>query len=1125
METSSSPQQTSEKSVVIVNCPIDDFGEYIVSASSIAAQSDFFLSIYIFDNTSAKEPLKILTKIPISKIFTSIEWTSLGKDTDEHSLGFVIGGHEDGSVSLWDMTEILNNSNKPSHTQDFGCIYQKKLFEDSVNALACNEKPNLFAVGTSQVNVVSIDKNFQLSTAMSCPPPQKGGMFTSLNWNDKVNHILSSATDNGSVYIYDMKKQSLFLEIMEPSTEYTENQSDKLDTQVVWFHDGAQIIISYDNQEYNYLTQYHMKQPNAPCAMYSNGHNTSIISLAKNPYDKLFLLSLGRDNVVTCWSLKTKKPLCKVQINDPNSQATQVIWSRKIKDCFICARTDGKLYSGRINFTEDMSLYADGQEIVPNWMKPTKSLSFGFGGKLFKYAKNEKNNKENNIQVFKLNGDEELIKEIKTFVEKSEKNDLNEILDLKIEQAKSQGGKNANLVLFWTALKSIYEKNICLIFNEMGLNRDDFNNEINSALGIHTKKKENIQELLIPQVEDSTEDLDKLFDKPIEQNTNQRKSSINAKDTLEMPNTISEEIVKNINWNVGNEKTIKKALLLGNLESAVTLLFKNNRYCEALLIASTKPELFLKAKETYFAKEKDLFVKSIFPAIINNNFDLLFDYNVIKEWKEYLFYVNTYSENNEDFKKFADKLGDKLSTNPDIYSSLVCYILAENYDKIINILYNSYNKEVDKASDKKELLHNLFEQCELVNKILNVNRNPNEIFNKILYNYSLLLVQEGLNLEASKYLINIKDNGDDTIKELYERLYFNCELELGNTIARPNPKMKLIILGQQNNQNRRNNNLFNNPNQMRNQPPNINKVDNMQNRNKGFQPNRSGQPQPFNRPVPGINNINNEQNINNNKIPGRPPMMNNNINNNNMPRQPPSFPKSNINNVSGPFGNNQNMINQSLSNNPMSPVSPNPSGPAPGQQHFNFGGHNTRITKPPSFKPNIPLRAPNTTITTPPKPQNLNNNMNNINNMGNTINNPPRMENPPPSKNMNNTPFGTKNIEKEPQHVNEQKAEPMTQDEEMLHNYFTNMIETYNSVFRDENKRKDFAGKVNVLLKKLENHEIKNSLIKYLQDFINLKSKNDNNGLRKLYMRIQSIDWDKNKSWMPLLEKIINMRV
>ena len=113
---------------------------------------------------------------------------------------------------------------------------------------------------------------------------------------------------------------------------------------------------------------------------------------------------------------------------------------------------------------------------------------------------------------------------------------------------------------------------------------------------------------------------------------------------------------------------------MGDLESAVQLLFKNNRYSEALLIASTKPELFEKAKETYFAKENDLFVKSIFPAIINKNFDLLFDYNVSKEWKEYLFYVSTYSENNDVFKNFADKLGDKLSSNPDIYLSMLCFI-------------------------------------------------------------------------------------------------------------------------------------------------------------------------------------------------------------------------------------------------------------------------------------------------------------------------------------------------------------------------------------------------------------------------------------------------------------------
>ena len=194
------------------------------------------------------------------------------------------------------------------------------------------------------------------------------------------------------------------------------------------------------------------------------------------------------------------------------------------------------------------------------------------------------------------------------------------------------------------------------------------------------------------------------------------------------------------------------------------------------------------------------------------------------------------------------------------------------------MLYNLYSKELDKKGEKKELLHNLFEQVELTNKIINIDRNPNEIFNKILYEYSLLLVEEGLNIEASKYLINIKDIGNERIKELYERLYFNCELELGNRLSRPNPKMKLIILGQQNNQTRRANNYNNNLNQPKRFQ---NEIKDVPNRNTGINPLRSVQPQPFNRPIPGRSNESNSDNLT---------------------RQPPSFKNT------GPFGTNQNQI-------------------------------------------------------------------------------------------------------------------------------------------------------------------------------------------------------------------------
>ena len=1080
METINPNSQQKENSVLIANCPLVEYGEYIVSATSPqSSPSEFYLSFYIFDNTSVKEPLKLLTKINISKPFSCIEWTSFGSDKEEHFLGFVIGGHQDGSISLWDMAEILNNVNEKNLSQDFGCIVNTQLFEVPVNSLAINEPPNLLAVGTTQVNAVFINENFEMSVKKTCPAPQKGGVFISLNWNDRVNHILASATNTGNVYIYDMQKQSLFLEIMEPSLE--ENQTDQLNTQIVWSYDGAQIIIAYDHPEFNYLVQYHMKQPNAPSAMYSNGHSTSIISLHKNPFDKRFLLSLGRDNVVTCWSLKTKKPLCKVQMNDA---ASQVMWGRKIKDSFICVREDGKLYSDRINFVEDMNLYSEGQEIIPNWMIPKRSITFGFGGKFYKFSRDIKNNKENNIQVFKLNAHKEFVEQIKGFLEKSEKNDLKEILDIKIEQAKNQGNKNSNLALFWTALKSVYEKNIDIFFNETGLNKEEFSNEISAALG-HAKKKENMPQLYMPPPEESAEDLNELFNAPVEKEA-PRKQSISAKET-EIPNTITEEIIKNTNWSVGNEKTIKKSLLLGDLESAVQLLFKNNRNSEALLIASTKPELFEKAKETYFAKENDLFVKSIFPAIINNNFDLLFDYNVSKEWKEYLFYVNTYSVNNEDFKSFADKLGDKLSSNPDIYLSLVCYVLSGQYDKIIKMISNLYTKEVDKANDKNELLQNLFEQTQLVNKIINERGNSNEIFNKIIYDYCLLLVQEGLNIEASRYLINIKDTGDEHIQELYERLYFNCELELGNTLPRPNPRLNMIL---SKNPKKEKSNMY------RNMPPNkeINNIPNRFDKNRphlgGERPQNPPQANPMPRPHPQFNNPNPPK-----PIPKRGPTQNPPY-----PNVPPQAEKP-----------------QTTQNLPQSQP-----------QNFNFGGTNTHITRPPNIKPPMirPVR-PGENITNPPRFNqknigNMNNmnhiNNNNIKNVTNNINYPPTT-NPPKE-----VQFGKKINEPTPKEVNEIKSEPMTPDEEMLHNYFSNSIETYNSVYKDENKRRDFANKVNVLLKKLENHELKNSLIKYLQDFINLKAKKDNNGMRKLYMRIQSVDWDKNKNWMPLLEKIMNMR-
>lgn len=720
--------------------------------------------------------------------FSSIAWTRLGEGTEQNPLGFCIGGHPDGSITLWNITTLLNGASQKQKA-NYSCIFNQKLLKSQINVLTSNVKPHLFAAGSQQISILSIEKNMTVSVAVQCLPPDEGGDFCSLNFNERVNHILASSTTTGYTYIYDMKKQELYLTIFDQSLINEEEQAREgpVNTSVLWYNDGAQIVIAYDDPEYNYLTQYHMKQPKAPSAMYQNGHTTSIIDMVKNSHDNNFLLSLGRDNLVTCWSMRTQKPLVRIQLKE---KCSQVAWINKITDCFICVGYDGKLYYDRINFSEDYTLFTDNQEMLPKWMNKPCGISFAFGGKLYEFNQA----KETIITVYKPNRNKAFVDLIKNFITKIEASDLSEALDEKINSSDNK----SNVSLFWNALKSMYTKNLDGLFRQMGFDRNQYNKDVNVALGKKTKESKKDREICLAKFEETDEDVSKLFEKssniPKEVAVKSDKQDIIQ---FEKPNTIQESISRNINWNVGHEKLIKQSLQFGELESAVELLFKNNRSSEALIIASHHPELFKKATEIYFNNNKDLFVKSIFPAIINNNFDVLFDYNVVKEWKEYLLYSKTYLGNSNDFVSFADRLGDKLSTNPDIYSSLVCYVLAEKYNKCIDLLINNYQKEIERygRDDKNQALHNLFEQVIALTKILNEDLMiKNENYNSIIYDYCQLLIEEGLIMEASKYLINIRDNSNLKIVELYDRLYYHCEHELGKKFSKPvNPYNVLVV--------------------------------------------------------------------------------------------------------------------------------------------------------------------------------------------------------------------------------------------------------------------------------------------------------------------------------------------
>lgn len=78
---------------------------------------------------------------------------------------------------------------------------------------------------------------------------------------------------------------------------------------------------------------------------------------------------------------------------------------------------------------------------------------------------------------------------------------------------------------------------------------------------------------------------------------------------------------KNINWNQGAEGTIKKNLLIGNIEDAADCALWSGRPAEALLLAFVADDenLYERIKEEYFAMQKDPFVQTVLKWICDED--------------------------------------------------------------------------------------------------------------------------------------------------------------------------------------------------------------------------------------------------------------------------------------------------------------------------------------------------------------------------------------------------------------------------------------------------------------------------------------------------------------------------
>lgn len=545
---------------------------------------------------------------------------------------------------------------------------------------------------------------------------------------------------------------------------------------------------------------------------------------------------------------------------------------------------DGNIYSHQLNFTQcdiiQHNTLDSTRDLPPKWFTKKSGVSFGFGGKLITFSEKT----SSSISLHKLSKNQEFANKMKSFIEKAERDDLNELLNEKINTITD---KSTNLM--WIALKCYYNNDYNAFFSALGYDKDTLKQETYNYIGkkisktatTKTRDFSNIQAQKKDASQQGKDDALSFFSEMTHKAEQQSQKDLNTPNTqkginaqtinnTEKPNLITETISKNINWNQGSEKLIKQSLLTGDLESAVEVAMKCGREAEALLIAvsSGNQDLLNKTKNEYFSKNKDLFVRNIFSSIINKNFEALLDYNVIKEWKEYILYAKTYL-NDPKFASFAYSIGEKLSNTEETYSAVVCFILGQNFAKCLELLYQKYQRESENVTknERNFLLHNLFEEVIAIKYILDSPQNTNEIFDGVITDYSNLLIENNLFEEACRYINKIR-NKTQKMVSIYDRIYGHCESIIGKTFPKLQPPFNIITikpkLSHNIQQGRTNQKISGQMNQSKGslwETSEINQVP--QNKNSFGVPNinsgnvavKANQSKPYNQPI-GANNIN-----------------------------------------------------------------------------------------------------------------------------------------------------------------------------------------------------------------------------------------------------------------------------
>ncbi|XP_029659389.1 protein transport protein Sec31A isoform X1 [Formica exsecta] len=644
------------------------------------------LDLYSLNLQQPGYEMELRASVPSDHRFHKIIWGSYGNNP----AGIIVGGCEDGTIKIYSAAKLL--------ARESNCLISSPhRHVGPVRAMDFNpfREENHLATGATESEIYIWDINTNTPTTLS--RSQQSEDVQHIAWNKQVHlkHILAS-TFSQCCIIWNVKDKKPIFKLSDTNSRVRWKVAQ-------WHPDiGTQLCLASEDDQTPIIELWDVRVPTSPLKTLQ-GHQRGVLSIAWNPHDSDLLLSCAKDNRILCWNPNSNAPNGEVicELAQTAQWNFDVSWCPRYPGLIVGSSFDGhavvySLLGGQQQETSNkimdsfpgMDLFTQSTVQIgttavltkaPKWLKRPFGASFGFGGKLVIFENqpvdlaSRKGDSNRKVIIAQIITQPNLIQRSNKLKATLETEQYSDFCKEKMEKSPDEHTKK-----IWCCVRAYFDDNVTKsILELLGYNIDIMNNKLNQ---------------FVPQ-DDMTNIIEGVSNLNNVLNGNAIVGST-AFDTIAqeqgkklVPSNKSADNTYTINTSDDEDGLITQAILLGNIEAAVSLCFTSKRYADAIILSmAAGPELLARTQYRYFSEHSSA-LNSLINSLLSENWTEVVKNSDIKCWKEALVGIFTNS-NTQERSALCDMLGDRLATceNPALKKQAqICYICSGNLNKLVEV--------------------------------------------------------------------------------------------------------------------------------------------------------------------------------------------------------------------------------------------------------------------------------------------------------------------------------------------------------------------------------------------------------------------------------------------------------